>query len=100
MARGVLSWLGSIYNLDTLDTRFTTPSSVPYAVRSNSPTGREDKRDDARSRGEPAPSSRWATPEFILYYAGLLWSIPYMFWTAYTVSRGMSPSLLVPLASC
>ncbi|KAK0753853.1 MBOAT-domain-containing protein [Schizothecium vesticola] len=91
MARGVLSWLGSIYDLDTLDTRFTTPSSVPYAVRSNSPTGREDKRDDARSRGEPAPPSRWATPEFILYYVGLVWSIPYMFWVAYTVSRESDP---------
>lgn len=91
MARGVLSWLGSIYDLDTLDTRFTTPSSVPYTVRSNSPTGREDKRDDGRSKGEPAPPPRWTSPEFIFYYLMLSWIIPYMFWVAYTVSRGMSP---------
>ncbi|KAK1837153.1 glycerol uptake protein 1, partial [Podospora conica] len=93
MARAVLSWLGSIYDLDTLDTRFTTPSSVPYNVRSNSPTGQKNKRDDARARGEGEPESpsRWATPEFFVYYILLGWVIPYMFWVPYTVSRESDP---------
>ena len=90
MARAVLSWLGSIYDLDTLDTRFTTPSSVPYNVRSPSPVGQNSKRDDSRSQGEQSSPSRWATPEFFVYYLVLGWAIPYMFWVAYTVSRGMS----------
>lgn len=74
---GPLSFLASIYDLDTLDTRFTTPSSVPYRAAADAPV----KPDP---RAEP---SKWATPEFYLYYLVFVTVVPYMFWVAYDVSR-------------
>ncbi|KAL2154276.1 hypothetical protein VTH82DRAFT_2952 [Thermothelomyces myriococcoides] len=80
-----LSFLGSIYDLETLDTRFTTPSSVPYRPAT-------DKRDDDRpavdKRVEPP---KWRTLEFYFYYLVFLVAVPYMFWVAYDVSRPSDP---------
>jgi hypothetical protein len=78
---GPLSFLGSIYDLDTLDTRFTTPSSVPYRAALDK---REDDSKVADKRVEP---SKWNTPEFYLYYLVFVIVVPYMFWVAYDVSR-------------
>jgi len=88
---GLFSLLGSIYDLDTLDTRLTTPSSVPYSAK---PTAVADegrsKKNDRRTSSAPQTSpSRWATPEFFLYYLVFLVVVPYMFWVPYTVSRRM-----------
>lgn len=93
----LFSFLRSIYNVDTLDTRFTTPSTVPYkpeiasskaASRSNGTLGDTDSRRDATAeiikRAEP---SKWRTPEFYIYYFIFLTVVPYMFWVAYDVSR-------------
>ncbi|AEO65954.1 uncharacterized protein THITE_2077439 [Thermothielavioides terrestris NRRL 8126] len=81
---GPLSFLASVYDLDTLDTRFTTPSSVPYRAAI------EKREHDARPdrRAEP---SKWATPEFYFYYLVFLTVVPYMFWIAYDVSRPSDP---------
>ena len=80
---GPLAFLRNLYDLDTLDTRFTTPSSVPYRPAN-------DKREDdgnlnkADKRAEPP---KWNTPEYYLYYLVLGVAVPYMFWIAYDVSR-------------
>lgn len=80
---GPLAFLASLYDLDTLDTRFTTPSSVPYRASL-------DKREDdapkppAAAGAEP---SKWNTLEFYGYYLVFLTVVPYMFWVAYDVSR-------------
>lgn len=96
----LFSFLRSIYDVDTLDTRFTTPSTVPYKPdtpsskaggRSNGTLGHADSRRDAAAdivkRAEP---SKWRSPEFFVYYFVFLTVVPYMFWVAYDVSRRMS----------
>ncbi|KAK0656623.1 MBOAT, membrane-bound O-acyltransferase family-domain-containing protein [Cercophora newfieldiana] len=92
---GLLSFLGDVYDLDTLDTRLTTPSSVPYSAKSPAAADegrskKDDKRSDSAQAAQTSPS-RWATPEFILYYALLSYIIPKMFWIAYSVSRPSDP---------
>jgi len=87
---GLVSFFRSVYDLDTLDTRFTTPSTVPYKTV----VGTRDapNRDDALRKPAPgAQPSKWLTPEFICYYIFLSGIIPYMFWTAYDVSRPSDP---------
>ncbi|KAF4505646.1 hypothetical protein G6O67_007570 [Ophiocordyceps sinensis] len=88
-----LSFLGKVYDLDTLDTRFTSSSTVPYQTvidaRSDAATSR------ASAAPAPAPSRaqlpKWRTPEFYLYYVVVALAIPYMFCTAYQVSRPSDP---------
>ncbi|KAK4128634.1 MBOAT-domain-containing protein [Parathielavia appendiculata] len=81
---GPISFLASVYDLDTLDTRFTTPSSVPYRAAA-------DKREDDRVTGRRAEPSKWNTLEFYVYYLVFLVAVPYMFWIAYDVSRPSDP---------
>lgn len=84
---GLLSLRG-IYSLDTLDTRFTTPSSVPYsAIRED---GNRKKEVLSRNTDRAKPS-KWNTPEFYLYYVVVAVAVPYMFWIAYSVSRPEDP---------
>ncbi len=90
-AMGLFSFLRSVFDLDNLDTRFTTPSSVPYRTLA-------EARREAIARGEratrPDPKaqpSKWGTPEFYLYYLVFIVAVPYMFWVAYEVSRRTPP---------
>ncbi|KAH7156567.1 MBOAT, membrane-bound O-acyltransferase family-domain-containing protein [Dactylonectria macrodidyma] len=88
---GLLSFLGSVYDLDTLDTRFTNASSVPYQTVVDARTDPDLKKDDpdkSRARGQP---SKWRTPEFVLYIGVLCVIVPYMFWIAFDVSRPSDP---------
>jgi hypothetical protein len=87
---GPLSFLASVYDLDTLDTRFTTPSSVPYKASI-------DKREDDRVPDKRAEPPKWNTLEFYVYYLVFLTVVPYMFWIAYDVSRRR---LLSPWGGC
>ena len=101
----LFSFLRSLYDVDTLDTRFTTPSTVPYKPalprpgaggRSNGSPGREallsadSRRDGAADIIKRAEPSKWRTPEFYFYYFIFLTVVPYMFWVAYDVSRRTS----------
>ncbi len=88
---GLFSFLRSVYDLDTLDTRFTTPSTVPYKTVI-------DSRDEAYGKGSSSTRpnkggapSKWRTAEFYFYYLIFLLAVPYMFWTAYDVSRESDP---------
>ena len=88
---GLSSFLRSVYDLDTLDTRFTISSAVPYKTvvdSRNDPSGRRKSSSKSEARGSP---SKWNTPEFYLYYVIFVVTVPYMFWTAYDVSRASDP---------
>ncbi|QSZ29376.1 hypothetical protein DSL72_003890 [Monilinia vaccinii-corymbosi] len=94
----IFSYIRSIYALDTIDTRFTNPSSTPYQ---SDPTAGKSNRDDSKPRegvrtdsnGRPiAQPSRWNTLEFYIYYFVFLTVVPYMFWIAYDVSRPSDPN--------
>ncbi len=83
---GPLAFLRSVYEVGNLDTRFTTPSSVPYRSTIDARGGGQ-----VAAKADPkAKPSRWATPEFWVYYLVFLVVIPYMFWVAYDVSRRMA----------
>lgn len=88
---GILSFLRSVYTLDTLDTRFETPSSSSYRTVIDSrrdPGAKDAQRERLASRASP---SKWNTPEFYLYYLVFIVCVPLMIWIPYTVSRRMRP---------
>ncbi|KAK0673351.1 putative glycerol transporter protein [Cercophora samala] len=94
---GPLALFRNIYDLDTLDTRFTHPSGVPYRpLESRSP---DKRRDSSSSSSSPKPipgggstePPKWKTPEFLLYYLVFALAIPAMFYVAYDVSRPTDP---------
>ncbi|KAI0016161.1 MBOAT family protein [Xylariomycetidae sp. FL0641] len=90
---GVLSFLRSTYDLDTLDTRFTTSASTPYKTV-------VEARDDAIASKERASKwnnrtttrSRFNTPEFYLHFLTIGIAIPYMIWVAADASRPSHPN--------
>lgn len=84
---GLLSSVKGIYSLDTLDTRFTTPSTVSYSTAVEARTDRDGKREVYNTPNKKAQPSKWRTPEFFLYYLVVVVVVPYMFWVAYDVSR-------------
>ncbi|EFX00939.1 glycerol/H+ symporter [Grosmannia clavigera kw1407] len=94
---GFLRVLRSVYDVDTLDTRFTTPSTVPYraAVADRYDNGNDSSvaADDSKissvraeisKRAEP---SKWRSPEYLLYIILISIAMPFMFWIPYSVSR-------------
>ncbi|KAH8596665.1 glycerol:H+ symporter-like protein [Bisporella sp. PMI_857] len=101
---GIFSYIRSIYALDTIDTRFTNPSSTPYQIVIDGRAQSAEvnaKRDDSKPgvgvrtdhRGRPvAQPSKWNTPEFYLYYLVFLTVVPLMFWVVYDVSRPSHPN--------
>lgn len=93
----LLSYIRSLYFLDTLDTRFTNPSSTPYKTvieaRKNASGYEKDHsipgegvRTDFSGRPIAQPS-KWKTTEFYFYYVVFIVIVPYMFWVAFDVSR-------------
>ncbi|KAF4612610.1 hypothetical protein G7Y89_g15569 [Cudoniella acicularis] len=103
-AMGIFSYVKSIYALDTIDTRFTSSSSIPYKTvidARDDPATSGSKRDDSvpglgvktDRHGRPvAQPSKWKTPEFYFYYFVFITIVPYMFWIAYDVSRPSDPN--------
>ena len=95
MTMGVLSLFRQIYDLDTIDTRFTTPSSVPYktvidARDRDDPAAASKERAARWDAGKPAIAttpSKWRTPEFIAYFVILAFAIPVMLYIPYDASR-------------
>jgi hypothetical protein len=88
---GLLPYLRKVYDLDTLDTRFTSSSSAPYQTvidARGDPVIEREVADKARSS---APPSKWLSPEFFLYYIVIIVVVPYMFWIAYDVSKREKP---------
>lgn len=90
---GLFSIFRNIYDLDTLDTRFTVSSNIPYktAIEDRSDATAASKERAANWNSQPSTSSqsksRWNTPEFYLYYVVFIVAIPSMFWAAYSASK-------------
>jgi protein-cysteine N-palmitoyltransferase HHAT len=82
-----LSFLGKIYDLDTLDTRFTVSSNTPYKAHLEARNDAAASKERAAKWNSRTPKSRWNTTEFYLYYLVFVLSVPYMFWVAYDASR-------------
>ena len=86
---GPITYVGKVYDLDTLDTRFMGSSSVPYQTvidARDDPVALREAAIKAQSRTQ---QSKWRTPEFYGYYLVFGLVVPYMFWIAYDVSRRM-----------
>lgn len=93
---GLLRYLRKVYDLDTLDTRFTSPTSVPYQTVIDSRGDVVIEREAAAKARSSAPPSKWRTPEFFLYYLVFIFVVPYMFWIAYDVSKRKQPRIRTP----
>ncbi len=85
---GLLSFLGRVYDVDTLDTRFKTATTTPYKTvieARNDPVAQREAAAQNESRAGP---SKWNTPEFYFYYLVFAFVMPCLLWIPYTVSRG------------
>lgn len=81
----LLQYVGRLYSLDTLDTRFTTSSKTPPSnAKSMIGHGSAKNTEEGISK---ASKSRWTTLEFYVYYLVILVAIPSMFKAAYDVSK-------------
>ena len=81
----------SVYDLDTCDTRFTNPSTVPYQTVIDARSDPVDPRRESAKKAQRGGPSRWKTSEFYFYYLVFAIAVPYMFWVAYDVSRRTLP---------
>ncbi|KAI1298530.1 MBOAT, membrane-bound O-acyltransferase family-domain-containing protein [Xylaria venustula] len=92
---GAFSLFRNIYDLDTLDTRFTVSSTTPYKTvveaRNDATAASKDRASKWNSRPSSS-TSRWNTPEFYLYYAVIIIAVPSMFWIAYEASKTTHPN--------
>lgn len=86
---GPFSYFRSIYDVSALDTRFTTPASVPYRTAQETRDDPAVAKDHAASIKASAAPSRWTSPEYIGYAIFLAWAIPGMFVIGYNVSKRM-----------
>jgi hypothetical protein len=89
---GVISFFRNIYDLDTLDTRFTVKSNTPYktVIEARNDTTAASKERAEKWNSRSPTSSKWKTPEFFLYYGIFIFALPYMFRKAYSASQGMA----------
>lgn len=87
---GALSYFRKIYNIDTLDTRFTNPSTAPYktVIESRDDAAAASRERAAKWNARTTSPSRWRTPEFYLWYLIFFPAFPAMYWVTYTASRG------------
>lgn len=80
----ILNYVGRLYSLDTLDTRFTKSAKSPSLSSNNARSN--ISADDAGVNNTPT-KSLWRTPEFYLYYIIFIVAVPLMFKAAYDVSN-------------
>ena len=83
---GPLSFLRSLYTLDTLDTRFTSSSSVPYQTVIDARNDPAVKPESSAKAGADVQSPLWKTTEYYVYSVILGLAIPTMIYIPYTVS--------------
>jgi hypothetical protein len=92
---GPISYLLSLYDLDTIDTRFTTPSTVPYKAIIEDRGHSRRKTESLEKTDKKTKPSKWGTPEFFLYYLIFIVTVPYMFFVVYDVSTRMYPGAVL-----
>lgn len=103
----ILNYVGRLYSLDTLDTRFTkSAAKSPSLSSSNNARSNISAHDNAGGvNNTPSKPSLWRTPEFYLYYIIFIVAVPLMFKAAYDVSNRKvssfvgSSSLYLPIRS-
>jgi hypothetical protein len=94
-----LQFIKRLYSLDTLDTRFTIPSTTPPrdavaelqidpAKPGPSSKSTANARPNGAGKASDVQPSLWRTPEFYFYYFCFATIVPYMFKTGYDVSKG------------
>ncbi|KAF2685766.1 glycerol:H+ symporter-like protein [Lentithecium fluviatile CBS 122367] len=94
-----LNYLRQLYSLDTLDTRFVVPATVPpkealefAELDPATPLPVRNGQLKSRELEERVQPSRWNTPEFYFYNAVIAWSIYFMFAKNIEVSKESHPS--------
>lgn len=76
----VFNYVGRLYSLDTLDTRFTKSAQ-------SSPLNNNARSISADAGVDPPTKSLWRTPEFYFYYVCFVVAVPLMFKAAHDVSK-------------
>jgi hypothetical protein len=101
-----LSYLRQLYSLDTLDTRFVVPATVPPKealeeanVDPANPLPVSDGKDKSRSGANSVQPPRWKTNEFYFYYLAISASVFFMFKLVLECSKGQ-PRSLSPMLPC
>ena len=90
-----LSYIRQLYSLDTLDTRFVVPATVPPKealeeanVDPANPLPASDGKDKSRNGANGVQPPRWRTNEFYFYYAVISASVFFMFKLVIDCSKG------------
>ena len=79
-----MSLLRSLFSLDTLDKRFTTPSRAPVVTKEEPEPAKPGTVSELPDGASPP---QWKTPEFFLYYLVIGTCIPLMIKSGYDVSQ-------------
>ncbi|KAL9131662.1 MAG: hypothetical protein Q9217_000473 [Psora testacea] len=99
----LLQYIGKLYSLDTLDTRFTSFKTPPTSIDPGRGPPRADRSDGNGSQKQlnGASPPRWRTVEFAVYGLVFLVVVPWMFYTVYDLSQPWNPdfSKFEPLLS-
>lgn len=94
----LLQHIGSLYSLETLDTRFTTSSRTPPSqIDPANSTGKSERPRSEKHQNE-ATAPKWKTPEFGVYGLVFLIAVPWMFYTVYDISQRTLPETQGPLS--
>lgn len=91
----MLQYLRQLYSLDTLDTRFVVPATIPpkealelAELDPAQPLPVRNGQVKGRDSAEAVQPSRWDTPEFYFYYLVILICVPLMCKAVVDVSNG------------
>ena len=79
-----MSLLRSLFSLDTLDKRFTTPSRTPIVTKEEPDPAKPGTVSELPDGASPP---QWKTPEYFLYYLVIGICIPLMIKSSYDVSQ-------------
>ncbi|KKA26191.1 hypothetical protein TD95_000071 [Thielaviopsis punctulata] len=91
-AAAVQAYARQIYTLDTLDTRFTTPSTVPYSTHAkeyNDPVAKRERESKYTKNLPPQP--RWPSLEFVAYRIVVMLAVLAIYWIPFAVSQTSDP---------
>ncbi|KAL2891498.1 Glycerol uptake protein 1 [Ceratocystis lukuohia] len=84
----VKAYARKIYSLDTLDTRFTTPSSTSYQTHQKELENPVVKREYEEKYSKLLPAiPRWHTNEFVVYRIVVFLAVPAIYWIPFSVSQ-------------
>lgn len=88
---GLLSLVRNVYDLDTLDTRFTSSTSVPYQTTIDARSDPAASKESSKKVQGATQPPKWHTLEFKYHYVIIAYAVVSMFWVAYGVSTRRKP---------